>query len=112
VRYRRDVPRDDTDINSVVEHVRIHLAGAVSHNDDPSDRLSDVTVEVLDHLDGDVSQLSVIGEIDGEPDAPYLYPDFDPSADHPEIAFVPFEQPHLGRFADHSEGGRHERWLR
>jgi hypothetical protein len=26
--------------------------------------------------------------------------------------FVPFEQPDLGRFADHSEGGRHERWLR
>jgi hypothetical protein len=99
MRYRRDVPRR-TDITEVVRHVKAYLAGAVDPQDDPSSRLADVTVEVVDHLDGDESQLSVIGEIDGEPTAPYFCDDYDPSTDHPEIVFEPFEQPELGRVVD------------
>lgn len=99
MRYRQDVPRD-ADLDAAAEHVRMHLAGAVDHNDDPSRRQDDVVVNVIDHVDGNVDLVSVIGEIDGEPDAPYLRPDFDPLADHPDILFTPFEQPHLGRRAD------------
>lgn len=100
VRYRQDVSRE-ADWESVAEHVRLHLAGAVDHNDDPSPRRDDVTVGMFEHFDGDVDLVTILGEIDGEPDAPYLRPDFDPDADHPEITFTPFEQPDLGRHADH-----------
>jgi hypothetical protein len=46
--------------------------------------------------------ITVIGEIDGEPDAPYLRPDFDPTTDHPEIKFTPYEEIDRGRYADYN----------
>lgn len=117
MRYRQDVPRT-ADLDEVVRHVRLHLAGAVDPHDDPSARLDDVTVEIVDHPDGDVDQVAVIGEVDGDPVAAYLQLDFDPSSHYSEIEFFPFEQPDVGRVADRQAlarfrgEGRHERWIR
>lgn len=114
MRYRQDVRRT-ADLREVIEHVRLHLAGAVDDNDDPSPRQGDVTVEILDHLDGDVNLVSVVGEIDGDLSATYLRSDFIPAAHYSDIEFVPFEQPQLGRVSDRQAlarfrgEGRHER---
>lgn len=99
MRYRRDVPRG-TDLSEVTSHVVEHLAGAVNPNDDPADRRTEVRVEITDHRDGKPGMVSVIGGIDGKPNAHYLRPDFDPATDHPEIIFQPYEEPGNDRFAD------------
>ncbi len=100
MRYRQDVPRG-TDLDLVCAHVRDHLAGAVHPDDDLRAYADAVRIAELDHVDGDSDRVSVIGEVDGEPDAPYLRPGYDPAADHPEITFRPYEEPHLGHGADH-----------
>lgn len=106
MRYRRDVPRG-TDLVEVSRHIVAHLAGAVTAaSGDPGEAAEDVRVNVYEHIDGDPEMVTVIGEIPSEPDAPYLRPDFNPDADHPEIAFRPYEEPELGRFADHEALGR------
>lgn len=101
MRYRRDVPRDTDDAASTVEHVVAHLAGAVHPGDDPGACHQEVTVSVVDHLDGDPDVVSVIGELDAEPDACYLRDSYDPATDHPGITFRPYSEPHLGHAADH-----------
>jgi hypothetical protein len=99
MRYRQDVP-PGTDIPEIARHIVEHLAGAVSPTDDPTHGRHEVRVEVRPHEDG-LGMLTVIGEIDGEPDAPYLKSDFDPAADHPEIKFTPYEEIDLGHYADY-----------
>lgn len=99
MRYRRDVP-SGTDLGEVARHIVEHLAGAVAPNDDPAHGRHEVRVEVRPHAD-DPDMLTVTGEIDGEPDAPYLHTDFDPATDHPEIKFTPYEEIDLGHYADY-----------
>lgn len=82
MRYRRDVARGDWPaIASEVEHVRAHLSSVADADDDPETNADDVRIEVVDHVDGDLALVSVIGELDAEPNAPYLRPGFDPDAD-------------------------------
>lgn len=74
--YTRDLPEDATQdrVDATIEHVRDHLASIADSDDDPTTHADDVTVRT-EHRDG---RIWVIGELDAEPDAPYLKDDFDP----------------------------------
>lgn len=80
MRYVRDVPRDDdAALEAERAHVIAHLSAVVDADDDPDTKADDVIVFVTEHPD-DPGLLRVVGEIDGEPDAPYLKPGYDPFA--------------------------------
>lgn len=104
IRYRRDIPGGDEQlISDTVQHVSEHLRGAANSYDDPYLIDSDlVDVRVVSHVDGDESLVSVIGSLDAAPVASYLQPDFDPAADHPDIVFVPYDEPDNSRFFDYA----------
>jgi hypothetical protein len=74
--YTRELPEGSTQdrVDDTVVHVRAHLSSVAAHDDDPETNADDVTVRT-EHRDG---RIWVIGELDAEPDAPYLKPDFDP----------------------------------
>lgn len=80
--YTRDLPEDSSQevIDQVVEHVRAELSARADADDDPTTRAEDVQVRV-ERQDG---RIRVIGELDAEPDAPYLREDFDAFADVPD----------------------------
>jgi hypothetical protein len=77
--YTRDLPEDAAQdlVDATIAHVRAHLSGVASADDDPDTNADDVRVHT-EHRDG---RIFVIGELDAEPDAPYLRPDFDPEQD-------------------------------
>lgn len=87
MRYRRDVARDDRDaIEAETLHIRAHLSACVDPDDDEHAHADAVRILVTDHADGDPDLVSIIGEVDAEPDAPYLHPDYvsdsgDPAAE-------------------------------
>lgn len=82
MRYRRDVPRDDqTAIATEIEHVRAHLSACCDPDDDQDALASRVAITIEDHVDGDPELVSITGEIDAEPIAPYLRDDYDPDAE-------------------------------
>lgn len=98
--YRRDVPGDDANaITAETEHIRDHLAAVADADDDPATHRGSVQIHVVDHVDGDPQLVSIIGFLRAVPDAPYLRADFDPAADHPEIAFQPFGEHDADAFA-------------
>lgn len=74
--YTRDLPEDATQdqLDATIEHVRDHLASIADSDDDPTTHAEDVTVRT-EHRAG---RIWVIGELDAEPDAPYLKDDYDP----------------------------------
>lgn len=80
--YTRDLPEDATQdqVDLTVEHVRDHLASIADSDDDPATHADDVTVRT-EHRDG---RIWVVGELDAEPDAPYLKADYDPYAKVPQ----------------------------
>lgn len=80
--YTRDLPQDATQdqVDATIEHVRDHLASIADADDDPTTHAEDVTVRT-EHRDG---RIWVIGELDAEPDAPYLKADFDPWSGVPD----------------------------
>ena len=80
MRYVRDVPADDlAALDAERAHVIAHLSAVASADDDPETNADDVQVWTERHPD-DPSLLRIVGELDAEPDAPYLKPDFDPLA--------------------------------
>lgn len=80
MQYVRDVPRgDDAALEVEMAHVIAHLSAVASADDDPETNADDVVVRVIDHPD-DPGLLRVVGELDAEPDAPYLKPGYDPFA--------------------------------
>lgn len=76
MQYSRHLPEDATqgDVDAAVEHVRDHLAAIADTDDDPATRAEDVTVRT-EHRDG---RIVITGELDAEPDAPYLVDGYDP----------------------------------
>ncbi len=82
MKYTRDLPEDATQdvVDATAEHVRDHLASIADSDDDPATRADDVRVRT-ERRDG---RIWVLGELDAEPDAPYLKADFDPYAGVPE----------------------------
>jgi hypothetical protein len=96
VKYRRDVPRDDQEaIDAETGHVRAHLSACCDPDDDETALAEHVTVTVVEHPDGHPYLVSIVGEIDAEPDAPYLRDDYDPDAE-PPVEFTPWEDPESG----------------
>lgn len=120
MRYRRDVPLDLIDqhgsalTDAVIEHICQHLLGATHPNDEPvahgligQPGGPQLTLHLRDHeTDPDIK--CFIGEIDAEPNAPYLSPGFDPDLDHPEIEFVPYRNPDAGQ---HYNQDAYLRWI-
>jgi hypothetical protein len=88
----RTLPPDaeDATIQAVVDHVRAELSAMADADDDPETNAGDVDIRVhaLDAgaRDGTTGQvyedacILVIGELDMDPDAPYLKPGYDPYA--------------------------------
>lgn len=81
VRYRHDASNDQATIDAAAAHVRAHLSSVADGNDDPHVYADEVEVQVAAHVDGDTGLVSVIGELDREPDAPYLRAGYDPNAE-------------------------------
>ena len=123
MRYRRDIPTELIDqqgqplVDQVAMHICEHLLGAAHPDDDPRGfRTGDAPLVTL-YVERDLSEghVSLIGEINAQPNAPYLKSGFDPTTDHPEIVFQPFEDIPAGRVADHdaylrwATRGHHER---
>jgi len=80
VRYVRDVPADDSAaLDAESAHVIAHLSAVADADDDPETNADDVQVWTERHPDGP-TQLRIVGELDAEPDAPYLRPGYDPLA--------------------------------
>lgn len=81
MRYVRDIPADSSDAarEAEEEHVRAHLAAVADADDDPATRAADVGVWTIEHPERP-DLLRIVGELDAEPDAPYLRPGFDPYA--------------------------------
>lgn len=86
MRYVRDVPADDQAvIDAERAHVIAHLSAIVSPQDDPAAHVDRVRTWVINlvRVVGDEPgprMVRVVGEVDAEPDAPYLKTDFDPWA--------------------------------
>jgi hypothetical protein len=80
MRYVRDVPADDqAAVDAERAHVIAHLSAVADADDDPDTNADDVRTWVIEHPD-DPSLVRIVGELDAEPDAPYLKPDHDPWA--------------------------------
>ena len=123
MRYRRDIPVKLIDqqgtelVEQVAMHICEHLLGAVHPEDDPRGfKRGDSPLVTLYKEDGlTPGQVSLIGEVDAEPNAPYLRAGFDPATDHAEIVFQLFEDIPAGQVADHdafirwTTHGHHER---
>lgn len=93
MRYRRDVARDDqVAIDAETAHIRAHLSAVADADDDPDTNADDVTITVTDHVDGDPALVSIVGELDMEPDAPYLRPGYDPDADDDGLRFTRYSE--------------------
>jgi hypothetical protein len=76
--YVRDVPRgDDAALEAERAHAIAHLSAVASADDDPETNADDVRVTVGDHPERE-DLLRITGELDAEPDAPYLKDDYDP----------------------------------
>lgn len=76
MRYSRHLPEDATQdqVDETIAHVLAHLSAVAAADDDPETNADDVTVRT-EHQNG---RIEIIGELDAEPDAPYLKADFDP----------------------------------
>ena len=80
MRYVRDVPRGDAAaLEAERAHVIAHLSAVADADDDPETNADDVRIDVTAHPD-DPAQLRIVGELDAEPNAPYLHPGHDPLA--------------------------------
>ena len=80
MRYVRDVPRDDpAALEAERAHVVAHLSAVADADDDPETNADDVRVQVIDHPEH-ADLLRIVGELDAEPNAPYLKPEYDPWA--------------------------------
>lgn len=72
LRYSRWSPRDV--VPDMEAHVRAHLSAVADADDDPTTRAGEVRISREDSGPG----VRVTGELDAEPDAPYLRPGYDP----------------------------------
>lgn len=120
MRYRRDIPLElveaDPDVfQQVAWHIAMHLLGAAAPDDDPTGGPGHPLITLYREDDLEPGMVSLIGETDAAPNAPYLLAGFDPATDHPEIVFRPFEDIPAGCVADHdaylrwTTHGHHER---
>jgi hypothetical protein len=76
LRYSRSTTRDT--VPAAEAQVRAHLSAIATEDDNPATHAAEVRIEQADDDNGDVL---VIGELDAEPNAPYLRPGFTPEQD-------------------------------
>lgn len=80
MQYVRDIPRNDpAALEQERAHVIAHLSAVASADDDPETNADDVRVTVIDHPER-ADLLRIVGDLDAQPDAPYLRADFNPLA--------------------------------
>lgn len=80
MRYVRDVPvNDPAALEGERAHVVAHLAAVADADDNPATHADQVRVWVERHPEH-ADLLRIVGELDAEPDAPYLRNGFDPFA--------------------------------
>ena len=79
--YRRDVPADRLSTRDTIAHIRAHLSAVADPDDDPDTYAKDVRITVSPHVDRDPGMVTVLGELDAEPDAPYLRDGWTPEQD-------------------------------
>jgi hypothetical protein len=77
--YSRWSPADRVD--DVEAHVRSHLSSVAAADDSPTEHADAVRITRADREDDGRDGVLVTGELDAEPHAPYLRPDFTPEAD-------------------------------
>jgi hypothetical protein len=75
LRYSRWSPREV--LPEVETHVRQHLSSVADPFDDPTAHPANVRIT---HIEQDGGVL-IVGELDAEPDAPYLREDYEPYRD-------------------------------
>jgi hypothetical protein len=75
LRYSRWSPRDT--LPEVETHVRAHLSSVADLFDDPTAHSANVRIT---HIEQDGGIL-IIGDLNAEPDAPYLREDYEPYRD-------------------------------
>lgn len=101
MRYRRDVPVNDTAaLVATAGHIRAHLSAVADPDDNPKRFNSRVRMDVDSGADTGSGVIALVGELNAQPRAVYLTDDYDPDTDHPEITFQPYEEPELGHFAE------------
>jgi hypothetical protein len=92
LRYRRDTSNQPDAIDATAAHVRDHLAAVADLDDDPTTYTDQVQLTVGPHVDGDPDLVTIFGELDADPAAPYLRDDFDPEHD---VATNPLSVPSI-----------------
>jgi hypothetical protein len=75
MRYSRWSPHDV--LPEVEQHVRAHLSSVADPFDDPAEHAAEVRITRIPQGDG----ILVVGELNAEPDAPYLREGFNPEQD-------------------------------
>jgi hypothetical protein len=84
--YSRWAPADA--VPETIDHVRAHLSSVATPDDDPTRYADEVDVTLAKDGDG----ILISGQLDREPVADYLRPDFDPEA---EAAANPLSVPSI-----------------
>jgi hypothetical protein len=92
MRYRQDIPATAPQdvVDMTVEHIVAHLSAVTDEDDDPNINTARVNISIEQHEEHS-DLISVIGEIDAEPQATYLREDFDPNTEYSDISFRRFE---------------------
>jgi hypothetical protein len=85
VNYYQFVPEDSSDevLQLTIQHVREHLSAVADEDDDPNTHAEDVVITTEPYTRESDGKRGVIirGELDADPIAPYLHPDFNPEDD-------------------------------
>lgn len=85
VNYYQFVPEDSSDeiLQLTIQHVREHLSAVADEDDDPTTRAEDVIITTEPYVrESDGKHGTIVrGELDADPVAPYLHPDFKPEDD-------------------------------
>lgn len=77
-------------INATVAHVCAHLSAVADPDDNPKAHAVHITIGP--HADGDPGLVTILGELDAEPNAPYLRDGWTPEQD---IADNPLSVPSI-----------------
>jgi len=85
VNYYQFVPEDlpEKTLQETIQHVREHLSAVADEDDDPNTHAENVVITTEPYIrESDGKRGTIVrGELDADPVAPYLHPDFKPEDD-------------------------------
>lgn len=85
VKYYQFVPEDSSEevLQLTIQHVREHLSAVADEDDDPNTHAESVVITTEPYIRASDAKPGTIvrGELDADPVAPYLRPDFKPEDD-------------------------------